>query len=319
MQPITTQKCLRPLLVALSSVPHLQINDAVARVGELLNLSQAERQERLAGSTTTYLRHRCGWARTALNRAGLVEPVSRGVWRITEAGRAALQQFPVEITDADLAAHYPAFKEWIKQIAERARAKRAGGEEESGDGAPPVAADEEIFASADEQMLSLERRARALIEDAVLERLQVMQWARFEALVEQLVIKLGYGTSEDEVTAALRGGADEGVDGVINEDRLGLGQIYLQAKRWQNQVGRPDIQKFVGAMHGRALRGVFITTSDFSRDARGYADSVHGLRLRLIGGRELASLMVDCGLGVNEARVFRTYRIDSDFFSESEE
>jgi restriction system protein len=121
------------------------------------------------------------------------------------------------------------------------------------------------------------------------------------------------------VRSALSNGSnDTGVDGVIKEDRLGLGQIYLQAKRWQNRVGPPEIQSFVGAMHGRAQKGVFITTSDFSREAREYADSLHGLRLRLVDGRELASLMVDCGLGVSEERVYRTYRIDSDFFEEGE-
>jgi restriction system protein len=143
--------------------------------------------------------------------------------------------------------------------------------------------------------------------------------SRFEWLVEQLVVRLGYGSSDAEVHAALKSGAgDSGVDGVIKEDRLGLGQIYLQAKRWQHRVGRPEIQSFVGAMHGRAQKGVFITTSDFSREAREYAETLQGLRLRLVDGRELASLMIDCGLGVSEERVYRTYRIDSDFFEEGE-
>jgi restriction system protein len=163
-----------------------------------------------------------------------------------------------------------------------------------------------------------ERRLRAIVEAELLDRMLAMPWARFELLVEQLVVKLGYGSSADEVASALRGGADEGIDGVIKEDRLGLGQIYLQAKRWQNTVGRPVIQSFVGAMHGKVQKGVFITTSAFSAEAREYAVSLQGIRLRLVDGRELASLMVDCGLGVSEERVYRTYRIDSDFFEEGE-
>ncbi len=118
---------------------------------------------------------------------------------------------------------------------------------------------------------------------------------------------------------ALGGGhGDGGVDGVFKEDRLGLGQIYLQAKRWQNTVGRPELQKFVGAMHGRAQKGVFITSGEFTKDAMDYARNVQPMKLRLIDGAELVSLMVDCGLGVAESRVYRQYRIDNDFFEEGE-
>jgi restriction system protein len=168
-------------------------------------------------------------------------------------------------------------------------------------------------------MIELESQMRKLVEDELRERMAAMTPTRFEWLVEQLVVRLGYGASDSEVRSALSSGSgDTGVDGVIKEDRLGLGQIYLQAKRWQNRVGRPEIQSFVGAMHGRAQKGVFLTTSDFSREARDYAESLHGLRLRLVDGRELASLMVDCGLGVSEERVYRIYRIDSDFFEDAE-
>jgi len=315
---ITTQRCFRPFLVALSDVPHRQINEATARVADLLNLNEAERQLRVSGGTTTVIRNRCGWARTALCRAGLIAQVSRGNWRITDDGREALQKFPAEILDRDLREHYPPFRRWVDEIAERARAKRSASAEVQDDAFAADGGDEERFASVPEQMLELERKARALLEDVVRDRLSAMHWARFEVLVERLVVKLGYGASEDEIASALRGGTDEGIDGVVNEDRLGLAQIYLQAKRWTKTVGRPAIQAFVGAMHGRTHKGVFITTSDFSREAHEYAESLHGLRIRLIDGREFASLMIDCGLGVSEERTYRTYRIDGDFFEESE-
>lgn len=318
MALITIQRCFRPFLVALSEAPQRQINDVAARVAELLGLSIADRQLRIAGGSATVIQHRCGWARTALSRAGLIAQVSRGIWRITDEGREALRRFPDEIRENDLREHYPSFRIWVDEIAYRARAKRPTGSGSQDDTPRSEEADEEMFASAPERMMTLERQARALIEDAILERLSTMHWARFEVLVEYLVVKLGYGASKDEVASALRGGSDEGVDGVVNEDRLGLGQIYLQAKRWSKTVGRPAIQSFVGAMHGRAQKGVFITTSDFSREAREYAESLHGVRLRLIDGRELASLMVDCSLGVTEERVCRTYKIDSDFFEEAE-
>ncbi len=317
MAVVTTQRCFRPFLVALSEVSQLQINDVTARVADLLGLSDAERQVRVAGGSATVIRHRCGWARTALGRAGLISQVSRGIWRITDEGRNALTRFPVEIREADLCEHYPSFRQWVDEISKRARAQRAVNAGNEADALTGAETGEEVFAGVPEQMQALERRSRALVEDAVLERLRAMHWGQFEVLVERLVVRLGYGSSDTEVRAALSNGSgDTGVDGVIKEDRLGLGQIYLQAKRWNNTVGRPAIQSFVGAMHGRAQKGVFITTSDFSRDAREFAQSLNGLRLRLVDGRELASLMVDCGLGVSEERVYRTYRIDGDFFEE---
>jgi restriction system protein len=315
--------CFRPFLVALEGVPHLQINEVTARVADLLALSEADRMRRVAGGGVTVVRNRCGWARTALNKAGLVAQVERGVWRITEPGRAALRLFPTEIREVDLREHYPAFRQWVDAIAERARSKRMGdarADRDSGDDSLDDSLEgAESFASAPDHMLELERETRTLVEDELGDRLGAMTPSRFEWLVEQLVVRLGYGSSDAEVHAALKSGAgDSGVDGVIKEDRLGLGQIYLQAKRWQHRVGRPEIQSFVGAMHGRAQKGVFITTSDFSREAREYAGTLQGLRLRLVDGRELASLMIDCGLGVSEERVYRTYRIDSDFFEEGE-
>lgn len=132
----------------------------------------------------------------------------------------------------------------------------------------------------------------------------------------------GWFTVQPSLSPALpalrRGAGDQGVDGVISEDRLGLGQIYLQAKRWQSKVSRPEIQAFVGAMHGRAQKGVFITTSEYTKEALEYAKAVQGLRIRLVDGRELASIMVDVGLGVTEGRTYRTYRIDNDFFEEGD-
>ena len=196
----------------------------------------------------------------------------------------------------------PAFQEWSRRSA-------------SDDNERPSAATGVDELTSRESMDRGEAELRKVVEEELLERLQAMTPARFEWLVEQLIVRLGYGSSDDEVRRALAGGAgDGGVDGVIKEDRLGLGHIYLQAKRWQNTVGRPTLQAFVGAMHGRAQKGVFITTSDFSREALDYANGLQGTRLRLIDGRELASLMVECRLGVSEERVYRVYQIDTDFF-----
>lgn len=138
----------------------------------------------------------------------------------------------------------------------------------------------------------------------------------FEQLVLDLMLKMGYGGTNDSSAALTNRGADEGIDGVINEDQLGLDIVYLQAKRWEGQVGRPEIQKFVGALHGkRARKGVFLTTSTFSRDAHEYVATIDP-KVVLIDGRRLAQLMIDFDVGVSLVEAYLVKRIDTDYFSE---
>ncbi len=299
----------RPILATLAEGGPMHTRDFRAKLVEQSALSAADLAERIPSGQFTVFESRTGWARSYLSKAGLLERVSRGTYRITDKGLEMLKTYPDEVTISDLCRD-PAFKAW------HTRRPATETEETESESTADAEAGSKPWL---ETMVDLEAQSRKLVEDDLLERLHSMSPPRFEWLVEQLVVRLGYGASDNEVRAALRSGSgDNGVDGVIKEDRLGLGQIYLQAKRWGNTVGRPAIQSFVGAMHGRAQKGVFITASDFSREARDYASSLHGLRLRLIDGRELASLMVDCGLGVSEERIYRTYRIDSDFFEEGE-
>src|SRR5262249_37744900 len=138
----------------------------------------------------------------------------------------------------------------------------------------------------------------------------------FERLVLDLMLKMGDGGSEESAASLTAPGADAGIDGIINEDRLGLDVIYLQAKRWENTVGRPEIHRFVGAVHGkRAKKGVFITTSSFSRDALDYAALIDP-KVVLIDGSRLAQLMIDFNVGVSRSRTYEIKRIDSDYFAE---
>jgi restriction system protein len=298
----------RPFLALLASEGTLHMREIYARLEATSGLSAAELAQRLPSGQFTVMENRIGWARTYLFKAGLIERVARATYRLSEEGRRALEAHPKELSLSDLR-RVPALRDWLT-----ASSKNADSESEARGAS--VAGDPAVTS---ETLAQSERVLRTLIEDELRERTSTMTPARFEWLVEQLIVRLGYGSSDNEVHAALStGSGDSGVDGVIKEDRLGLGQIYLQAKRWQGTVGRPAIQAFVGAMHGRAQKGVFITTSEFSREARDYADSLHGLRLRLVDGRELASLMIDCGLGVSEERVYRTFRIDSDFFDNGE-
>jgi restriction system protein len=307
--PIPTfDQCFRPFLVALGKHSSLHMKDLLAAVAAEFKLTPMEIAQRLPSGKFTVIANRMGWARTYLSKAGLIENVSRGVWKISAAGRVFLAAHSDPISLKTLRT-IPVLQAWLTQCSERVS-------EEEPTSAPPVSAFAE---TPEDNMHRNEHDLRALVSDDLRERVAAMTPQRFEWLVEQLVVKLGYGSSADEVMAALRSGAgDSGVDGVIKEDRLGLGQIYLQAKRWQHKVGRPEIQAFVGAMHGRAQKGVFITTSEYTREALEYAASLQGIRLRLVDGRELATLMLDTGLGVAEERVYRTYRIDNDFFEEEE-
>lgn len=159
-------------------------------------------------------------------------------------------------------------------------------------------------------------RAQAALADEVLERVKACPPAFFERLVVQLLIRMGYGGSRAEAGRAVGRSGDGGIDGIINEDRLGLDAIYLQAKRWDGVVGRPEIMKFVGALAGqRATKGVFITTSWFTQDAKDYAASSH-YKLVLIDGERLAHLMIEHDLGVSVVATYPLKRVDSDFFAE---
>ena len=296
----------RPFLALLAAEGPLHMREVQRRLQDSSGLSSEELAQRLPSGKWAVVENRIGWARTYLYKAALIERVSRATYRATQQGRDLLARHSDRITLRDLKT-IPALRDWLEASA--------AGEDEGGDTLPSSGP---VVPTTD-AMEQSERLLRGLVEEELRARAAGMDPSRFEWLVEQLVVRLGYGSSTSEVTSALRrSGADGGVDGVVNEDRLGLGQIYLQAKRWKGNVGRPEIQSFVGAMHGRAQKGVFITTSDFSQEALEYAKSLHGIRLRLINGEELASLMVDCGLGVSEERVYRTYKIDSDFFEDGE-
>lgn len=165
----------------------------------------------------------------------------------------------------------------------------------------------------------LESAYERLQEDLAAELIEQIENAPpslFEKLVVELLVKMGYGGSRIDAGKAIGGSGDEGIDGIIKEDRLGLDIIYIQAKRWDNTVGRPEVQKFAGALQGkRAKKGVFITTSTFSAEARTYASQIEN-KIVLINGRQLASLMIDYNLGVSSIAAYEIKKIDSDYFTE---
>lgn len=267
-----------------------------------LNLTADERKERLPSGQQFRLNNRVAWSKIYLERAGLLLKTRRGYFRITERGREVLAAPPQRI-DIPYLKRFPEFAEFRKKNGVEKRL--SGDDSENDDTATPEEA--------------LETAYQSLREDLAAELLAQVRAASpsfFEQLVVDLMLKMGYGGPGDDAGTVTSRGADGGIDGLINEDRLGLGVVYLQAKRWEGTVGRPEIQRFVGALHGhRARKGVFLTTSAFSNDATEYVKTIDP-RVVLIGGLRLAQLMMDFNVGVSVSQTYEIKRIDSDYFSE---
>lgn len=228
---------------------------------------------------------------------------NRGVWRLTSEGAQALELGERGYFERA----QKGYRQWRKQQLAQ-----------SSEASPTEKADESLLEEVplEEQFDRLRRTMNATLSAEMLERIKGNSWQFFERLVVQLLLSMGYGGVGGHGMAFTRGG-DGGIDGFINQDKLGLDVVYVQAKRWAEQtVGRPDIQQFVGALAGRqASRGVFITTSRFSTEARDFVKHLH-VRVILIDGEHLAQLMIEHGVGVSVAATYQLKRIDSDFFAD---
>lgn len=266
-----------------------------------LGLSEEDTSQLLPSGRQTVFANRVAWAKVYLQRAGLFSSSRRGHFQITPRGLALLAE-KLPRVDIRVLDRYPEFVEFrTKKDSEDS----STGEEHTESSATP-----------EETLESASLRIRKALATEVLDRVKRSSPTFFEELVVALLLKMGYGGSRQDAGKALGRSGDEGLDGVIHEDRLGLDVIYLQAKRWEGTVGRPEIQKFVGALHGRrARKGVFITTSAFSDEARQYAAGIDS-KVALIDGAQLAELMIDFDLGVSPATTYIVKRIDSDFFGE---
>lgn len=263
-------------------------------------LTEKERLQKLPSGVNKTFNNRVAWAKIHLEKAGFIENVRRGVFRITDVGRRVLADAPGKINLAFL-------DQFEGHMEFRGQSNQRCSERESDD------------AETETPQESLESAYEQLREDLAGELLQHVRRASpsfFEQLVVDLLLRMGYGGATDESGAVTNPGADEGIDGVINQDALGLEVIYLQAKRWQQPVGRPEIHKFVGALHGqRARKGVFITTSSFTRDAEDYAKAIDP-KIVLIDGKQLAELMMDYDVGVSTVQTFALKKVDIDYFLE---
>ena len=296
------QSLMLPLLKLASDGKTHQVSEAVDELARQFSLTHDEMNELLPSGKQPRLRNRVNWAATYLKKGGLLESPRRARIRITDRGRSVLAKPPAMI-DIKFLEQFDEFVDFRKST--RDDPLRPDGNE----GKPAPNTPEEALLDA-YQML------RASLATDVLDAVKKAPPEFFERLVVDLLVQMGYGGSHQEAGQAIGKSGDEGIDGIIKEDRLGLDIIYIQAKRWESVVGRPEVQRFAGALQGqRARKGVFITTSSFSREATQYAATIE-TKVILIGGDRLAEFMIDHGVGVTTDATYEVKRIDADYFSD---
>lgn len=302
------QSLMLPLLRLLEDGEAHPTKEIVEKVAAEFSLSDEERWQLLPSGRQPLFANRVGWAATYLAKAGLLNRPVRGHVRITARRRQALGDGPARIDNAYLS-RFTEFEEF------RRRPIRRNGQE-----APFLAemnAVESTQPLPPDEMLegSYQRLRQALAQD-IIERIKNAPPAFFENLVVDLLVAMGYGGSRRDAGQAVGRSGDEGIDGIIKEDRLGLDFVYIQAKRWDHPVGRTTVQAFAGSLEGqRARKGVLITTSRFTQDAAAFVNRIEK-RIVLIDGEQLADLMIDHGVGVTEVATYHVKRVDDEYFGE---
>lgn len=301
------QTLMLPVL-RLAGEGETRVADVAERIANDLNLTQAERDELLPSGRQRLLHNRIHWAKFYMSKAGLIASPARGRFVATEKGRALLATGPTRI-DVALLMREPEFREFY----------RSEGTAVEQDGLGPKPTETAPSRTTPEEQIDAAHAAlQAALRDELLQRILANSPAFFEQLIVDLLIAMGYGGSHKDAAAQLGRTGDGGVDGIVNEDRLGLDRIYVQAKRYApgNPVGRPDVNGFVGSLVGLgATKGVFVTTSTFSQPARDYVRHL-AQRVILIDGQELADLMIEHGVGVRSYRTVEFKRLDEDFFGD---
>lgn len=300
---------LPALRLAAERNDEVSIRDLSRQIAQDFRLTAEELKQPLPSGRAPQFYNRLQWAVFHLRKAGLLSTPKRAHVAITSQGRE-LARRGLERIDLRVLSEYPEFRRFRE-------ASRTEGEERDPDpqplatnGATPLEALEDNY-----------QRLRSALMDDLLDRITSASPSFFEQLVVELLLEMGYGGSRADAGKALGRSGDEGIDGIIKEDRLGLDAIYIQAKRWRKDraVGRPDIQQFAGALAGRsASKGIFLTTSRFTEEARSFVEKLT-TKIALVDGQELAGLMIDHGIGVTTVATYAVRRIDSDYFDEQEE
>ena len=294
------QSFLLPLLECAADGEEHSIAEARATIKERMQLPEEDLQELLPSGTQKRFDNRVAWAKSYLTQAKVLESPRRGHFQITDRGRELLKQGYKRISVAILN-QYPEFVEF--------HAPKHG----QPNSLPMSDTQDE---TPEETLQKAYQSIRSDLASEILTRIKANSPEFFEGLVVDLMIALGYGGSRSDAGQSIGKSGDEGIDGIIKEDRLGLDVIYLQAKRWEGSVGRPEIQKFVGALQGKhAKKGVFISTGKFSPGAEKYVMAIDS-KVILIDGMRLSELMIDYSIGVATAASYAIKKVDSDYFEE---
>jgi restriction system protein len=295
------QSIMLPLVRYCGDGQEHTTSDTVEALAAELSLSEDERKALLPSGVQAIFVNRVAWAKSHLKMAGLLESPRRGVFKITPRGIEVLQAKPSSINLKFL----HRFPEYVQFRSMRRPKTESPDDSDNGHAGTP-----------EESLETAYNKIRDDLAADILQRLKTCSPAFFERLVVEVIVKMGYGGSRQDAGKAIGRSGDGGIDGMIKEDKLGLDAIYIQAKRWENTVGRPEIQKFVGALTGqRARKGLFITTSDFSSEAHDYVSRIE-TKIVLIDGETLAQLMIDHNVGVSTITTYELKKIDTDYFAE---
>ncbi|MBL8062878.1 MAG: restriction endonuclease [Anaerolineales bacterium] len=295
------QSLMLPLLHLASNEKEHSLQEATRILAQQFKLTNEELAELLPSGRKTRFYDRVGWAITFLRKAGLFSSSSRGKFQITQRGLDTLKN-PPERINVKFLEQYDEFVEF--------RTRREKDDED-------ITVTEKLEIQTPEEAIeAAHQNLRQTLADEVLQTVKNCSPTFFERLVIDVLVKMGYGGTRKDAGKAIGKSGDGGIDGIINEDRLGLDVIYIQAKKWEGSVGRPELQKFAGALQGkRAKKGIFISTSNFTNEAKEYVSQIDS-KITLIDGETLSQLMIDYNVGINSIATYELKKIDNDYFIE---
>jgi restriction system protein len=301
------QSIMLPLLQTLAGGEVWAVRDLTKSLADSFKLTDDERSKLLPSGQQSVFGNRVAWAKTDLKMARLIDSPSRGLVRISDEGKKVLASKPAKITRAFLR-QFPAYDAFFTKRPEQPD--------------DVAESDQQIVAAEgahtpEELLESSYATLRSALAEELLDRVKSCSPAFFEQLVVRLLVAMGYGGTLADAAQVIGKSGDGGIDGTIKEDKLGLDIVCVQAKRWENTVGRPVVQAFAGSMEGfRARKGVLITTATFSAEAKEYVNKIER-KIVLIDGPTLANYMMDYDIGVSMSRSFIVKKIDLDYFEES--
>lgn len=298
-----------PLLKFISDGEIHTTQNAVEQLSKQFSLTEKELNEWLPSKKQKTFHNRVHWAKAHLKMSGAIENISKGHFKITKRGKLILDNKPSSLNVKYLMGLFPDYEEKINGF--RYKKKEVSPYVDSSD-----EAEENTKETPEELIESGYQKIRTSLQSEILSRLKAIHPSFFERIVVELLVKMGYGGSIEDAGKAIGKSGDEGIDGIIKEDKLGLDVIYVQAKRWEGVVGRPELHKFVGALAGQgAKKGIFITTSSFTKEAALYAPK-NETKIVLVDGDTLSHYMIDYNLGVSIQNTYEIKKIDTDYFEE---